>query len=74
MRFKSAPYGWRDLRIEGSNPDSGLQVSIDTETTHTRKDKAHFISIEEDGNFAAFHMSVPELRKFAQAILKETEK
>jgi hypothetical protein len=73
VKFKNDGCGWRDLRFERGDKES-IQVSIDKSTRDDLHDNSPFVSISEGGAYAAFHMSITELRKFAKAILKETDK
>ena len=74
MKFRDDCCGWRDLRIERGADCDNINVSIDTKVKSPSYDGAHFISISYGGNYASFYLSRNELRKFAKAILKETDK
>jgi len=72
MKFKNDG-DWRDLRIQ--RPDKEyVQVSL-YKSVKSRTDKrSHFICIGDGISFADIHLSKSELRRFANAILKELDR
>ena len=73
MRFKNDGCGWRDLRIERTEREY-IQISLDKSVKSRTAKNDHFICIGDGVSFADFHLSKTQLRRFAKAILKETEK